>query len=89
LDAIRLFYDGTPTPSHFGTAIGGEPTADQFLHSDGSPCTIFDSGHVTTRTLDATAPTSALAKCAGSPVIGKADGNPWLEIGVWRAAPLS
>jgi hypothetical protein len=89
VDALRLFYDATVTPSHLGMAVGGAPAADQFLHSDGTPCTIFDTAHVTTQTLDTTAPTSQYAKCAGSPIIGTAPGNPWLEIGVWSEAPLS
>jgi hypothetical protein len=87
-DAVRLYYDSASRPSRFDLTITPDPATDTYLHSDGTICGIFDSFHVSARTLDAQAPTAQFSKCKDSPVVRLDDGNPWQEVGVWSMAPL-
>jgi hypothetical protein len=86
-DSVRLYYDGSHQPSGFDLTITPDPAADIFLHSDGTICGLFDSFHVTSRTLDANAPAADFSRCKDSPAVALDGGNSWQEVGVWSMAP--
>jgi hypothetical protein len=85
---LRLYYDATSRPSRFDATIAPSPEEDLFLHSDGTPCGGAQSTGVTTRFLDANAPTAATAKCRDSGALNFARGNPFSIIGTWSLPPL-
>jgi hypothetical protein len=85
---LRLYYDSASQRSRFDAAINSADDEDLFLHSDGTACGSGPSAHVTTRTLDANAPTAQNAKCADSGAVHFSRGNPFSTIGIWSLAPL-
>ena len=84
---LRLYYDSTTRASRFGATITPNPSANEYLHSDGGACTNTESAGVTTRYFDETAPSSTSAKCKDSTSINFSGGNPWAVIGTWSRAP--
>ena len=75
------------SPSTTAFAIGvsiassGDVLGPLFLHGSGgpaSPAALF---------LDGVAPTSPTARFRDAPVIRFSGGNPWQDVGTWRAAP--
>jgi hypothetical protein len=89
-EGLRLYYDSTSRASRFDATIPPNPSEDLSLHSDGSPCPNGDgqSAGVTMRTLNATAPAAAKAKCKDSGIVNFAGGNPFSAIATWSLAPL-
>ena len=85
---LRLYYDAASRRSRFDATIAPSPEEDLFLHSDGTPCGGTQSTGVTTRFLDANAPTAATAKCKDSGALNFARGNPFSIIGTWTLPPL-
>ncbi len=82
-DGLRLYYDSRKGASRFDVTLDPNPSADEYLHSDGGPCSSSESSGVTTRSLDSTAPGSDALKCKDSSGVAFAGGNPWKEIGTW------
>ncbi len=79
---LRLYYDSTTRASRFGATITPNPSANEYLHSNGGACTSTESAGVTTRYFDV-AQSSTTAKCKDSSSINFSGGNPWAEIGTW------
>jgi hypothetical protein len=86
--ALRVYYDSLPRQSNFGLTITppGTPTTE-YLHSDGTACGDAQSAGVSARTVSASAPALAAAKCTDSTPVNFAGGNPWQPVGVWSLAP--
>lgn len=86
---LRMYYDSTTRASRFGATITPNPSANEYLHSDGGACTTTESAGVTTRYFDETSPSGTTAKCKDSTSINFNSGNPWAVIGTWSRAPQS
>jgi len=84
---LRLYYDSVSRQSRFDWTITPNANQNEYLHSDGNPCTSAESTGVTTRYLDETPPTAANAKCKDSVALNFAGGNPLKVIGTWSHAP--
>jgi hypothetical protein len=82
-DGLRLYYDSRKGASRFDVTLDPNPSRDEYLHSDGGPCSSSESSGVTTRFLDTNAPGSGALKCKDSSGVAFAGGNPWKEIGTW------
>ena len=82
---LRLYYDAVTRASFDATLT---PTRTKPVSPLDAPCGGSESGGVTTRTLDDTAPGAADAKCKDSASLHFAGGNPFAEIGTWSLVPV-
>jgi sugar lactone lactonase YvrE len=80
---LRLYYEAASRPTRFAATIAPDPSADRYLHSNGTACGSTQSSGVTTQTLDTTAPPSPDVKCKDSGAVNLAGGNPYSVIGTW------
>ena len=71
---LRLYYDSTTRASRFGATITPNPSANEYLHSDGGACTSTESAGVTTRYFDVSLPRarppSARTRAASTSAVG-------------------
>ena len=82
-DGLRLYYDSAKTASRFDITLDPNPSTDEYLHSDGGPCSSAESAGVTTRFLNPSAPGPIAARCKDSGGVSYAGGNAWKEVGTW------